>query len=477
MSHAGNGTMNVAFPMKRSERTGSEDRRRKIFADPTDVVLYLAFLMLPVDGTIYGFSMMYWTPIAPILFGAYALLNVWSLPKTVARYGTLLVFPVICVLVSVFGWLTIGFHTNTAVRTLVALATGISCLISLDVAFRIKRLSISAAVTVIAVAYWLSFGVGVLQFVIMHTGDQTIIRFFQFKMERSYVPHHVQFLFAEPSYIGMHLFGVLMPICWLTKRKDVLVLILVYAFGAAAMGAGVRILIDTVVAFVLWIAVVVDFRHKRNRAIAAAGFAAVCVGGAVVLLRNARVQSLLQNGVLTGDASTFARLFRSLAPIEAWLADPLHMLFGFGAGNLKDAIARGYDAASKVIMALGVNPQDSYEIRLLGSLHEDHYIFTMNAYVDFITEFGLVLFIAAIVLIVMHINRNHAWNRMTICWFLLLIYLYIQFEGYAFYALWMFLWFTGLNPNRQGTTGQGRVREKREVFARGRHRSGRKSVR
>ena len=29
-----------------------------------------------------------------------------------------------------------------------------------------------------------------------------------------------QFLFAEPSYIGMHLFGILLPLMWLMRGRD-----------------------------------------------------------------------------------------------------------------------------------------------------------------------------------------------------------------------------------------------------------------
>ena len=56
---------------------------------------------------------------------------------------------------------------------------------------------------------------------------------------------HPQFLFAEPSYIGMHLFGVLLPLMWLMRGlcQAVAQLIVVYAIGAVLMQAGTRIVL------------------------------------------------------------------------------------------------------------------------------------------------------------------------------------------------------------------------------------------
>lgn len=425
----------------------------RTFADPTDIVLYAALVLLPVDGTVFGFDMMYWSPISPLLFVLYAVLNIRFLPRVLARFALPVLFPLVLVAVSVYGWLTIGFHTNTAVRTLVALAAGAGCLISLDVAFRIKRLNWRIAVTVVAFAYWLSLGVGVLQFLAVRGRVPVVTLLSQRYLERNYMPNRVQFLFAEPSYIGMHLFGVLMPLHWITRRKDIAVLILAYAAGAAAMGVGVRILIDTVIALVLWLIVVVDFRRVRNVVLAVVGAGVVGAAGGAVMLTNERVQSMLSNGFVNGDFSALARLFRALAPIEAWLADIPHLLFGFGAGNLRAAIERGYRPAYELLESRGDNPGGNGEIRLLATPPGDYYIFSMSAYIDFVTEFGLVMFLTMLVMLLTHVTLNHAWGKMTVCWLLLLAYLYLQFEGYAFYALWLFIWAAGALDRKRERKG------------------------
>ena len=152
----------------------------------------------------------------------------------------------------------------------------------------------------------------------------------------------------------------------------------------------------------------------------------------------------MTHGLMQGDFSTLARLFRSLAPMVAGLRDLPHLLFGFGMGNVKTAILRGYDETKALFVAWRGNPDGNGEIRLLASTSNQNFYFTMNAYVSFITEFGVIMALAFLTLLLVHVTVNHAWSKTTVCWLILLCYLYIQFEGYAFYALWLYIWAIGL---------------------------------
>jgi membrane-bound metal-dependent hydrolase YbcI (DUF457 family) len=42
-------------------------------------------------------------------------------------------------------------------------------------------------------------------------------------------------------------------------------------------------------------------------------------------------------------------------------------------------------------------------------------------------------------MLLIHITTHRAWNRTIVCWLVLTAYLYIQFESYAFYALWLLI--------------------------------------
>lgn len=415
-----------------------------LIRDTSDVLLILALITLPADGTRLGITMPYWTPIAPAFLILYALCNSRLSLRSIRQYLGFFLFLPLLIAVSLFGWLTIGFHGMYVFQTMCALVSGLACLVSLDVAFRLKRLDWNKAVTIVVAVYWIAFAVGVLQWMDARLGITPVTRLFQLLMERNYVLRKPQFLFAEPSYIGMHIFGVLLPLFWLTRRKSLALLTLVFAFGSACMGVGVRILIDTMIALLLWAMVEIRWDRARNVIAALAGVGVIGAGGTLTLLHNARVQSMLQHGLMQGDFSTLARIFRSLAPMLAGLHDPVHLIFGFGMGNIKDAMLQGYDAARAVITAQGGNPDGNGEIRLIADTDNSTYYFTMNAYVSFITEFGIVMLVAFLILLLAHVTLNHAWSKTTICWLILLCYLYIQFEGYAFYALWLYIWATGL---------------------------------
>ena len=425
------------------ERMHIEGTGKGLLRDANDILLVMALMTLPVDGTRFGVTMPYWTPIAPIFFVLYVVCNPVLLLRSARRYlGFFLFLPALAA-VSVFGWTTIGFHRAYVLQTMFALVSGLACLSSLDIAFRLKRLDWHKAITLVVVVYWIAFAVGVVQWLDSRYGIDAVTRLFQNIMERNYVPRKPQFLFAEPSYIGMHVFGILLPLFWLTRRKSLAVLVLVYALGSAVMGVGVRILIDALVALLLWSIIEIHWTSVRNVLLTIVGFGTVGTGGTLLLLHNERVQSMMQHGVLQGDFSMLARIFRSLAPMIAGLKDPLHLIFGFGMGNVKSAMLRGYGDAFSMIAAHGGNPAGNGEIGLMANTDNPTYYFTMNAYVSFNVEFGLAMFGVFAVLLLSHITTHHAWSKMTVCWLLMLVYLYIQFEGYAFYALWLFIWVTG----------------------------------
>jgi hypothetical protein len=77
----------------------------------------------------------------------------------------------------------------------------------------------------------------------------------------------------------MHLFGVLLPLFWLTRDRRFAVLIPVFAAGAIAMGSGTRIIIDSAVALFLWLVSAVNFRNRKATWGFIAGSSAIAAGG------------------------------------------------------------------------------------------------------------------------------------------------------------------------------------------------------
>lgn len=425
-------------------------RRKTLQLELSDMLFFAAVALLPVDGTRLGFPLPYWTPISPWLFAAYAVVHWRYLRDTIRRFLAFFLFPILLCLTSIYGWRTIGMHTIPLVKSLLSIVLGLGCLASLDIALRLKKLPLKPVLTTLFAAYCVAFGFGVLQWLALPDQfDITVLRsYFSQMLYRNYTYVRPQFLFAEPSYIGMHLFGVLLPVYWLTKDRRIGVLVPVFAIGSILMGAGTRIVLDTVVALLLWLIATINFRSKAATAGFIGGVAALGAAGLGAITFEPRLNALITNGLLAGDGSMSARIFHMLAPMWSWKHDVVHFMFGWGAGNVSEAVRNGYAGARRWYDAH--NGMVTAEIEGLANPPAD--TFTMSAYASFITEFGLLCFLALVVLIITYITRQHAWTHQTLCWLLLVIYLYVQFEAYAFYALPLLVWATdAAAPSRHGT--------------------------
>lgn len=431
---------------------------RPTIADTSDFLFYAALAMLPVDGTVAGIYMPFWTPISPWLFMAYAVANWRSLPQVWHHFRVLLLFPVLLVGFSLVGWCSVALHQLQALVSLAGVAGALACLVSLDVAIRIKRLSWKRMLDLLILVYWFAFTVGVVQCLAIRLEWTSVVDFFTNLMSRPYISVNLrwdggrpQFLFAEPSYIGMHLFGILLPLVWLVRGRDrrranrLRLLIITFAVGSVLMGSGVRIMLDSAIALILIIIEMNSWRTARGRLMACAEFGVTAGLGICGVAVNHRLSSIAELG-LDGDGSLFMRLWQSLGPISGAIQHPLRLLFGYGAGNLSDATEQGADAATHLLERFGTDSSQAggWYAHVTASN-----MFTMSAYTSFLVEFGLVAFVALVMLVVWWIGRNHAWNKTTVCWLLLIAYLYIQFEGYAFYALPLFLWAVGSHEGSQ----------------------------
>lgn len=423
-------------------------RERPVVSDTSDLLFYIALALLPVDGTTLGIPLPYWTPLSPWLLIAYALVNWRYLRSVVRTFAPFFIFSCILVALSCFGWMTVNVHPVAIAKSFIGIVMFLACLASLEVMFHVKHASWKPAVTVLVVTYSFAFFVGIVQFVALKGGFESVTMFFQRMMYRSYVAVRPQFLFAEPSYIGMHLFGVLLPVYWLTQDRRLPALIGVFAIGSIAMGAGVRIILDCTVAAILWFIADANFRRRAVRWGTAVGVVVLAgvLGGAVAL--NPRLGSIASKGLIAGDGSMTSRIFHMFAPAQAWWDDPWHFAFGFGAGNISDAVREGFGSAYRTFLELG--GKTNREIEWMANPPAE--TFTMSAYTSFITEFGVIAFVALMALVMVWVTRNHAWNRKMVCWLLLVAYLYVQFEAYGFYALALVVWgaqsFTAVHPQR-----------------------------
>ena len=238
---------------------------------------------------------------------------------------------------------------------------------ALVIAFNIKRIPWRTPLRILIAAYWVSFAVGVVQWLSIHLHFKPLINYFSHLMYRQYIDDssvwgggRPQFLFAEPSYIGMHLFGVLLPLMWLMRGRDRIYakrlrnLIVVYAIGSVLMQAGTRIVLDSVVALLVAIIVHNSWCDKKQRVRGIAQLLGAVMLGLLGVLADSRLSSIAENGA-EGDGSFFARIYQSLDPICGLLAHPWTVLTGYGSGNIINAVWAGAKHAERLLNGLGMN--------------------------------------------------------------------------------------------------------------------------
>ena len=134
--------------------------------------------------------------------------------------------PVACIVLPVPGWLKFGIHLNAAFMSVTGLLGVLATLGAIALAFGIKRIPWRTSLRILIASYWVSFGVGVVQWLSIRLHAKPLTDYFSHLMCRQYISDNSvwgggrpQFLFAEPSHIGMHLFGILLPLMWLMRRR------------------------------------------------------------------------------------------------------------------------------------------------------------------------------------------------------------------------------------------------------------------
>lgn len=418
--------------------------------------LLLAIAFLPVDGTTLGLYAPFWSPISPALFAVYCLCNWRQLRIAANRYLPMFLLPVACIILSIPGWLRFGLHFNAMFMSLTGILGMLAALGALVIAFNIKRIPWRTPLRILIAAYWVSFAVGVVQWLSIHLHFKPLINYFSHLMYRQYIDDssvwgggRPQFLFAEPSYIGMHLFGVLLPLMWLMRGRDRIYakrlrnLIVVYAIGSVLMQAGTRIVLDSVVALLVAIIVHNSWCDKKQRVRGIAQLLGAVMLGLLGVLADSRLSSIAENGA-EGDGSFFARIYQSLDPICGLLAHPWTVLTGYGSGNIINAVWAGAKHAERLLNGLGMN--GSAAVGFAAGMNADT-VWTMCAYTSVVAEYGLIGLVLLVIASIVSMTRvfdtaaaeHGVWSKTVICWLVLIVYLYIQCENYAFAALPLFI--------------------------------------
>lgn len=182
---------------------------------------------------------------------------------------------------------------------------------------------------------------------------------------------------------------------------------------------------------------------KKQRVRGIAQLLGAAMLGLLGVLADSRLSSIAANGA-EGDGSFFARIYQSLDPICGLFAHPWTVLTGYDAGNIINAVWAGAKHAGRLLNGLGMN--GSAAVGFAAGMNADT-VWTMCAYTSVVAEYGLIGLILLAIASIVSMTRvfdtaaaeHGVWSKTVICWLVLIVYLYIQCENYAFAALPLFI--------------------------------------
>lgn len=369
-----------------------------------------------------------WATIAPFFFLAYVLLNMKHVGQAFSKVPgllyCLLLFPPVQVLLVAVN----GFHFASFVDSLGTLALGISYFLALIMRYQVFMRDINQDAKHLYHAYAVSFAYGVLRLIAVNFAP-FVMPVFHFLEKRPYP--RLAFSFTEPSFVSVHIIGVLWLMTWLVSDRKLAGKMMrlgaaFLALEAVTLGS-TRCIVDIgVFAFLYGVkSLFTQSRHVfRNGFLLLVG--AVALG--LVLAKVPRLANILREG-LNADASGASRWFRINAAARGFLAEPGWAVLGRGMGNMIIPLRLGFDRALQ-------DYTNAYlaEVIQLSKATEVDSLFSMP--IKIVSDFGLVALLAMLTYLLGQARKR----RMDLFAVVMILWLYVQFDSYAFYALWILLY-------------------------------------
>lgn len=258
-------------------------------------------------------------------------------------------------------------------------------------------------------------------------------------LKRNVESERFQFLFAEPSFISVHILGVLVPFYWLsvkfnllTESKRLIKIIIIYIVISIIFANSTRFLIDL---FVLGVLTFFSyFLNSSSRLNYKKVFLLLIIPVLLFafFVSNLELLETLTNNrvsfsgdfssLVNSDPSLASRFFRIDAVYQGILDHKYLLLTGVGLGNIGSLIDFGYIKALDNFYSFYLN-----EVESIGLIGNGPNMFNMH--VRLIGEFGL-LFYGFILWFF--------FNRKIAFLYFLTFWCYVQFDSYAFYAFWIY---------------------------------------
>lgn len=395
------------------------------------LTFYIGLALVPFDNLKFAPSEG-WASISPYIFLLSALLFFASRPsvaiKILKRTSRANIFLLTALIVSsACSYLVLSASTSLIALNGVKLILGFSFFVSLTYVLSISNLGekqakiASRIITILATGYAISVLFGVMQFLAIQGLAPAIP--FDLVFSRHY-PNKVQFSFTEPSFASLHVFGIIVPSLMIfghtrSRARNILI-----ASGLAILlisitsGSSLRAAIDTIL-FGGGLLLLLPFKRKLKivTVLAIALTPLILFPPKLILDRVNRISQSNQEG----DPSTIIRRFRAESAIFGMVDNPYSALFGYGFGNSGSAMNAGFNAAYEKISG------HYTEIEELGITPDG---LTYSLHIKLLSEHGVLGYILIMLA---------AFDRRRKVLFLAICIIYLQFDSYAFYAIWIYI--------------------------------------
>lgn len=398
----------------------------------SELVFYIAIFCLPFENFFFAPSAG-WAAISPVILALYILLNYKNALKAFVKLRKIFFFFIFAVILASIT----AFINNVAlldyINSFVPLGLGAISLLSFYIFYE-KKKDLSVVINLVVIAYALCLVIGLFEYLSIRFGNTAFRDFLGQFMKRNYMLEGTgrpQFFFTEPSFIGMHLFGILLPLYWLSRRKDLLFILALYLITSIAFGAGVRVVVDIAVIAIMYFTYLLII-NKRAKFIPLI-LIVLGLGFNYAYTHNVRIQKIVNDGVYA-DGSLAARYFRMQSSIIGYTKAPGQTLIGFGLGNAIKPIHLGYDEAKESYKSDYMREVDALD-KGHTDFHDDSVAYSL--YIRFISEYGLIMMIIAVAYL-FRITRNSRLPQKYL-YLAVVLYIYVQFESLGFYALWFFI--------------------------------------
>jgi hypothetical protein len=248
------------------------------------------------------------------------------------------------------------------------------------------------------------------------------------------------FLFAEPSFVSVHLFGVLLPFifyCWKLGWSEhfnmLLRVFFLYLLFSFLFMDSVRFYIDVIFFAGVFLYFKMTGLFLRPSNIKVLFFVIFSIFSFSLLYKFPILIEWLTLGrvkaeggmldMLGSDPSLASRFFRMDALINGFDVQPIHLITGVGFGNVGYLVDLGFVDALK-------NFGSNYFKEVEDIARDGNGPNVFNMYTRLVGEFGLL--VTAIMLVAFY-EKRIAFLYLVVGW------CYIQFDSYAFYGGWIYL--------------------------------------